>query len=221
MLPLTHLAIALTPLGLYVLWISLRTWFRRPVVITGSQNTAEVAFGLLGIIIVGPLPLLIPTDSVIRFGGAIWILVLTMYVMVVILAVLMSRPQIIVSNIRIDTLRPLINGILHKMDDQCAWAGDSVVAPQLGVHFRMEVQPVLGNVLILANSEQQNFPAWNQLRKELNVAVKGISSNRHPTFLLWTLLGIALLAFPVYQFGKLHQKESLAKVFSDLLMVVK
>jgi uncharacterized membrane protein len=216
MIPLVHLAIALAPLGFYLLWIGLRGLRRRPTVLSGSQNTAEVAVALWGLLMVGPLPMLIPTASL-RYQHYVWVLVLTIYIMVIVLIMLLSRPHIIVSNVTIETLRPLVNDTLKRMNEQFVWAGDSIVAPHAGLQFRLESQPLWRSVVILANCEEQNLTAWNRLRKELSISMRNIPAGRHPWCLGWLAAGAACIGFAAYQVTT--SNEEFAQVFWKLLLI--
>jgi len=210
-----HLAIAAGPLALYLCWVGLRGLARRPRLISGGANVVEVAFAVLGLLMIGPLPLFLPQHSVARFGVYIWFMLLALYVLVTISIVLLSRPRLIVNNITLDVLRPLTAEIVSRMDDQCAWAGDTVALPRLGLQIQFEGQPLLRTVTLTAGGEQRNLAAWDHFRRELAGSLRKLQVGPHPWSVAWILAGLLLACWPAYQLWTNHHQ--IVRAFTELL----
>ncbi|MGC4006476.1 MAG: hypothetical protein QM811_26475 [Pirellulales bacterium] len=175
-----HVAIALLPLALYLIWQGVRGLSRRPRLIPGTWNTLGMSWALLGLLMVGPLPLVLPDHAIQRFQMWIWVLLLTLYALVAILIVLLSRPHAYLQNISRETLRPLIAEITRRMDPQCTWAGDSAALPQAGLEFRMETQPFFKVVHLQTLGPQVSLAAWEYLMTELRTSLKNVKTGPRP-----------------------------------------
>ncbi|MDX1963302.1 MAG: hypothetical protein SFX18_09125 [Pirellulales bacterium] len=212
---LTHLAIALFPLALYLMWIGLRGLSRRPLLMRGSTNLALVATAVLGLLLCGPLPLFLPANTITRFGPYVWVLVLALYVLVTILAMLLAPPSLIVTNISSEVLRPLVAEIVGKMDPLCSWAGECVNLPQVGMQLRCEGQPIFQAVVLQSQGSRQNLQGWDHLRRELHSALGKIAVTPNSWSPLWLLGGLSLGAWPVWLFWS--DQQMLVRAFGELL----
>ena len=219
--PEYHLAVALLPLALYLLWQGAKSLRLRPRWISGTANTLGVAWAMLGLCVVGPLPLLLPDHAIQRFNVLIWWMVLVLYILVTILIVLLSRPHAYVANITREVLKPLVADIVMRMDSRCAWAGDSASLPQLGLEFRIEPQPFFKTVQIQALGAHPNMAAWDQLQRELRAAIRPLRTgvNLWGWSLIFAGSGLlALLAFHARAFFQENNMgEMVTRVFRELL----
>ena len=106
-----HTIIAIGPLGIYLLVIGMLQLSRRPFVTSGGRDQAALAVGISGLVVAGPFELFMPDAPARQFGGFIWILLLALYGLGCTLAILLSRPRIVVYNVRGDDLRIPVLGI--------------------------------------------------------------------------------------------------------------
>jgi hypothetical protein len=220
--PQYHLAIALLPLALYLLWQGAMSLRLRPRWISGTANTIGVAWALLGLAVVGPLPVFLPTHAIQRFNVLIWWMVLALYILVTILIVLLSRPHAFVANITREALKPLIADIVMRLDSRCTWAGDSVCLPQLGLEFRLEPQPFFKVIYIQALGAQPNMAAWDQFQRELRAALRPLHTGVNPWG--WSLIfaGAALVGGLYWQTHDFWANpdampQMVTKIFRELL----
>ncbi len=219
--PQYHLAVALLPLALYLLWQGLLSLRLRPRWISGTANTLGVAWAMLGLCVVGPLPLVLPDHAIQRFGVLIWWMVLALYILITILIVLLSRPHAYVANITREALKPLVADIVMRMDSRCTWAGDSVCLPQHELEFRLEPQPMFKTVQIQALGSKPNMAAWDTVQRELRAALRPLRTGVNPWG--WSLIFagsglVALLAFNARGFFQENKMgEMVTRVFRELL----
>ncbi len=94
------------------------------------------------------MQLFMPEPAAANFGRLVWALLLGFYALAMILWILLSRPRLVIYNLRIDQFRPLMSEIALKLDDQARWAGDSLVLPKLGVQLHIDDFPMLRNITL-------------------------------------------------------------------------
>ena len=74
-----HLAVAFTPLAIYLLYLGVINLSRRPTVTTGVKNAGAMGLALVGFVAVGPMGLFVPDAAVFAFGPWLWLLLLAFY----------------------------------------------------------------------------------------------------------------------------------------------
>jgi len=144
---------------------------RRPLVVSGVRDTAALGVAAAGLVLVGPVEMLIPYASVAVFGASVWLFMLTLYALVVVLVVLMMRPRLVVYNITMEQLRPILAELVQQLDEEARWAGDGLFLPSLGVQLHLESFPALRNVSLIASGHKQNFLGWRRLEQALRTAL--------------------------------------------------
>ena len=126
---------AFIPLGLYLLAIGAAHLRRRPVAIGGGWDWALLGAAVAGLMVVGPLALLQPA-----MGNAPWtvILLLVLFVLLVALGALVSRPRLVIYNITLDQLRPLLADVVTALDTSARWAGSTAALPARRLEVRVD-----------------------------------------------------------------------------------
>jgi hypothetical protein len=119
-----HLAIAITPLGGYLLLLGVLRILPRPRVVSGVQDTVWVGIAISGLVVAGPFELFMPEAAALRFHGFVWLLLLGLYAMLVTLLALLMRPRVIIYNISADALRPVVSEVVGRLDRDARWALD-------------------------------------------------------------------------------------------------
>ncbi len=153
---------------------------------------------IVGLAIVGPLPWLIPDHAIQKFGGMVWWMVLGLYLLITILILLLARPQLIVSNARMETIKPLVAEIMSRLDSQCTWAGNNIVLPQLGLELRIDTQLFFRVVTLTNLGQTANIQAWQMLYQELKTAIRTIRVPINPWGPLFIAMSVVLLGWQCY-----------------------
>src|SRR4051812_900174 len=107
------LAIAAVPMAIYLLWLGVINLRRTPRVVSGTREIAALALAVTGLLVVGPINLLLPQGAVVRLGLLVWPLLITFYALCVVLCMLVARPRLVVYNISLDQLRPVLEQSLR------------------------------------------------------------------------------------------------------------
>lgn len=210
-----HLALAFTPLAVYLLYLGLLNLHRRPIVRNGTRNAIALALALSGFVVVGPMALFMPDAAALQFGPWIWLLLLVFYALCVTLAILLARPRLVVFNVTLDQLRPMLAEVVAKLDGEVRWAGDSLMLPQVGMQFHLEPYPGMRNVSLIAVGERQSFTGWQRLERELRTSLRQLDVPPNPRGFSFLTLGLVLASWPLYLM--LKDGEAVAQSLRELL----
>ena len=193
-----RLCLALGPVAIYVLLLGAINVFRRPFVVSGTRDTAALGLAVSGLVVVGPIELFVPVAATITFGPYVWVFLTSLYALCVVLAVLVSRPRLVIYNISTDELRPILADVASELDSEPRWAGDSLVLPNLGVRLHMEEFVAMRNVSLIATGPKQNHLGWRRLELALAGALSQLEVPRNPRAVsliaAGLLLGLVLVA---------------------------
>jgi hypothetical protein len=201
-----HLALALGPLGVYLLVLGQINLRRRPVVVSGAFDFALLAFGVVGLVIVGPIELFLPETAAAAFGSYVWLVLLAMYGLGVTMLVLLGRPRLVVYNATVDELRPVLADVALELDAEARWAGDTLVLPQLGVQLHLEPFAAMRNVSAVAAGPRQNLAGWHRLQSALADAVRQLGVRRNPRGYSLVFFGVLMLALSGWRVGTTWQQ---------------
>ena len=141
-----HLAVALTPLAIYLLRLGLINLLRWPVVKSGAATSPFWVLASPVSSSLAPWHCFLPGPAAIAFGPWVWLLMIVFYGLCVTLWILLARPRLIVHNATIDLIRPILASAATKLDAEVRWAGDSLVLPQANVQLHLESYPPMRDV---------------------------------------------------------------------------
>jgi hypothetical protein len=184
-----RLIIALGPLAVYLLAIGWLNLSRRSIVVTGIRDSLAMAIGLSGMVLVGPLELFMPMDAAALFGGYVWVLLVSFYILVATFILLMERPRLVIYNAPIERIRPLVDRLAMHLDPEAQWAGETLSLPTLGVELRLEATRAFRNVMLVANLERQSYAGWKHLEAHLRRELAAIETQPN-----WQGVGFIALA---------------------------
>ena len=170
-----------------------RRWF------PGALDAAWLAFGITGLVIIGPLNLFLPDAATQRFGPYVWLLVLGFYSLSVMLYLLVARPRLVVFNIQPEKLRGVLDEVIHRLDSQAQVAGDAIHAPQLAVQLHLDVAPTMRNISLVATGDQQSQSGWTRLARELKKSLREVEMLPNPRGFTFLTVGILLAGWPIVQ----------------------
>ena len=185
-----RLGISVVPLTVYLLMMGIVNLMSRPFVTTGARDTAAVAIGITGLMIVGPMELFFPEGAALRFGAWVWVLLIAFYGLCVAMAVLLMRPRIVVYNTSMEQVRPILASTVAQMDSKARWTGDSLLIPSLNVHLHLEGFSFLRNVQLVAVGHRQSYEGWRKLEQILRDAIRPVRT--FPSLLGMLLATVAI-----------------------------
>jgi hypothetical protein len=159
--------VALFPLALYLLAVGVVNSQRRPVLTTGTWDQAALAFGLSGLVLVGPLQLILKSLKWMLVAPSAPILLVGIFISGAAVLILSQPRRLVIYNFDARQMREDLIGMLRSIDPEAVLAGSRMMLPRLGLEIQIEAFPALRNVSLIAGSELVNEPNWRLLKQRL------------------------------------------------------
>ena len=197
-----HVALAIGPLAVYLFVLGLLNLSRRPVLTTGGRDLFALGLALSGFFVIGPLDLFMPLAAAMHFGVLIWPLLLGLYVLILLLIVLISRPRLVSYNILPGEMRVILQRMIDRLGLQHTWAGNSLSLPTWGIELHMTTFLLMRNVSLSATGARQSFQGWRWLSRELDRELSQVEvppNSIGMTFLTFSLLMLGGLILRLLQ----------------------
>lgn len=188
-----RLCVALVPLALYLLILAGVNLARRPFLVSGARDLAALGVAVSGLVVVGPIELLLPEDALHTYKAYVWLLLLSMYALCVALAALVARPRLVIYNFSVDQLRPMLAGLIDELDAEARWAGCSLALPTLRVELHLEPGSALRNVSLVATAAEQSYAGWRRLEAALRGRLRQAESPPNPWGLALAAASLAMM----------------------------
>ncbi len=186
--------VALLPLAIYLLLLGAINLAGRPLVVTGTREILALGLAVCGLVIVGPMQLFMPEGAAAWFGGVVWLLLIAFYMLCLTMAVMMSRPRLVIYNISLDQLRPILSATVARLDHDSSWANRAVTMPQMRVHLQVESFPPMRNASLVATGTDQSVAGWRRLETALRETLRETPVASGQLHGLWlTLCGAMIL----------------------------
>lgn len=196
MLSPLHVALAIGPLAIYLLVLGLLNLSRRPVLTTGGRDLFALGIALAGFVVIGPLDLFMPLAAAMHFGVWVWPLLLGLYLLILLLIVLISRPRLVVYNALPGELRVILQRLIDRLGLEHTWAGNSLSLPTWGIELHMTTFLLMRNVSLSATGTRQSFQGWRWLRRELEMELSQVEVPPNS-------IGVTFLTFSALMLGGL------------------
>lgn len=210
-----HVAIAIIPVAMYLLLIGWINLSPRAFVTTGVRDLAALTLAVTGFMIAGPLELFLPETVASIVGGWVWLPLLMLFGLLVTLVLLMMRPRLIVYNMSIGQLRPVVEQVVTELDPEARWAGDCMVAPQLGVQLAIEAYSGIRNVTLTSVGTEQDLDGWRKIEVRLRTVLADSKQLPNTQGLSYVFLSAVLTAGVVYSL--LNGRQELAQAVREML----
>lgn len=182
---------ALVPPGLYLLAIAARLLRRRPTAVGGAWDLGLLAAALAPLLLVGPLELLQPAG--IR-GPWRTLLPLVLVALLACLALLASRPRLVVANISLEQLRPVVAQVALGLDPAARWAGETVALPERDVQVHLDGRGAVRSVSLVAVGSRTSPEGWAEFTRRVRAAIRRVRVRPSPWAWVFAALGAAVLA---------------------------
>jgi hypothetical protein len=189
-----RLCLALGPLAIYLLSLAAINLSRRPFLVSGARDLAALGVGVAGLVVVGPLELLLPEDAIHVYQSYVWLLLVVMYALCVSLMVLLARPRLTIYNVSVDELRRALDEAIAQLAAQPCWAGNSLALASLKVELHIETSPVMRNASLVANGDEQSYAGWRKLELALAAQLRTLKAPPNPAGLVMALAATVMLA---------------------------
>jgi hypothetical protein len=189
-----RMCVALGPLAMYLLVLAAINLCRRPFLISGGRDRAALGVGVSGLVLIGPVELLLPDDAARVYQANVWLLLLTMYALCVALVALMARPRLTIYNFTLDQFRPMLAEAIDALDPDARWAGGSLALPKLRVELHLETDAALRNLSLVASGGEQSYAGWRSLERELAARLKAAETSSNPWGVLLAIVSLVMVS---------------------------
>ena len=108
-----YLALAVGPLALYLVLIGTIRLRPHPFVTSGAKDSATLAIGLLGLVMIGPMELFFPQQAAVSLGIGVWGILLLFYMLCCALWILTTRRRLIIYGLSETRLRETLLEVAH------------------------------------------------------------------------------------------------------------
>jgi hypothetical protein len=184
------------PLACYLMVLGLFNSARRPVLVPGSADTALLCCGMSGLMIVGPLALIL--RPLVHQGETYPLVVAAaVFFTLSLLVIALQRRRLVLYNCTAEQFQRFWPQVLTKADPRARSLGSLYVLPTCGVSVRVDPFAPLRNVSLVADSNAQNPEGWRTLEQSLAsglAAWEGGSRALKAPLVMWTVCLILLLA---------------------------
>lgn len=184
----------IVPLGIYFLALGIVHLRRRPLPVSGPLDSVALAGGLMGLLLIGPIPLLEPAVDAGPWG---WMLLSIVGLTVLAVGVLASRPRLVVYNVSLEQMRPIVAEVVLGLDPSTRWAADTAALPSRGIQVHVE-QGAMRTVSLVALGPRPSPESWGEFCRRLRRAVGGLRVRSSPWSGLFILVGVCLLSAAVW-----------------------
>ena len=158
---------ALIPFSFYLLFLGIINLSPKPLMLTGRQDLIALSLGISGLVIVGPLQILLPQAGIIRFGMHVWYPLVVLYIFGVLWLLILSRPRLVLYNVNQDDFANILS---HLMERE-GWANlrneNVVLINNLGIQFEILPVVLMKNVTLRATHNKQSNTGWREFHQSL------------------------------------------------------
>lgn len=200
--------IALLPLAAYLTLFGAIRLSGRPMVTTGGRDTFAVAIAISGCFMVGPAELFFPSEAGALFGPMIWPVLMLLYLLLVTLVILSSRPKLIVYGLGPTALTDPLLLAAKTIDPTaiCDVDAGQIKLPASGIHLRIEGHRGTETAEVTAYENVASPSFWRQLLRALRaeIAFEEASSPRSGGIVF--TIGIAIVAFLLVKLYRDHNE---------------
>lgn len=211
-----RIAIAIIPLGTYLAVIGLIRVKKSPTVISRPLDVLLLGMACSGLVAVGPLELFFPRAAFSVVGNWVWLVLLSLYALLVLLIAFHVPPGIVVYGASKETIRTFIETGYAERTVTIEWLGDSFRSETLGIHAQIEDAGWSSVSHIKSVGKSQNIGEWIALDRSLHQRLASIKPAGRNSGLTWCTMGVSII---VIAFGFLisdlaRVNETLAQLFN-------
>jgi hypothetical protein len=185
-------AIALLPLVCYFLFLTNLHFRRTPTVLNGSLDFTLLAWGLFGLLTLGPGRLVIPLYVFAAWGMYTWIFWFGFYFVAVHIFALLFNNRFVIYHAKRELVLPAFFTLARELDPKTEWAGNVLSFHGLGVQWAVSHDRFGGHLLFVPTNPMQENPHREILRKHLTELCQTITVPKSRIRWFWGLLTFGL-----------------------------
>ena len=194
------LVLALLPLVCYFAFLA-KLYFRQtPTVLNGSLDFTLLAWGLFGLITLGPGRLIIPIYVFTAWGIYTWIFWFGFYFTVTHFLALQFRNRFVVYHCQRELALPAFFTLARQIDPKTEWSGSVLSLHGLGLQWSVACNNWNGCLLFVPTNPYQKNPHQEMLLKELTDLCRTLTMPKTKIRWFWAVLTSSLLCLVIILF---------------------
>lgn len=186
------IAIALLPFLCYITFLTSLHFRRTPTVISGSLDFSLLAWGLFGMITLGPGRLIIPLYVFTAWGIFTWIFWFGFYFVVVHVFASRFHGRMVLYHVRRELVLPRFFTLLRDIDPKTEWAGNVLSLYGLGMQWSVSCDSCGAHMLFLPTDSGRNNPHQEIVRQQLTELCRTLVIPKNPIRWVWGFFTLAL-----------------------------
>jgi len=206
------LALALLPLVFYFAFLTSLHFRRTPTVLNGSLDFALLAWGLFGLVTLGPGRLVIPLYVFAAWGIYTWLFWLGFYFVVTRAFALQFKNRLVVYHCRRELVLPAFFSLAREIDPKTEWSGNVLSLHGLGVQWSVVSGGHGRHLSFIPTELNQKSPYQEMLQEQLTNLCRTLVMPKSRIRWFWffltfglfcLLIGLLVRDFPmlVFQFN--------------------
>jgi hypothetical protein len=216
MLDTLRIAIAMIPLGTYLVVMGMIRFKKSPTVISRPLDVLLLGMACCGLVAIGPLELFFPRAAFSVVGNWVWLVLLSLYALLVLLIAFHVPPGIVIYGASKEIVRSFIQNGYAERAVVIEWLGDSFRSETLDIHAQIEEAGWSSVCHIKSIGKSQNIAEWITLDRSLHQTLASIKPAGRQSGLTWCGIGLAIIviAFGFLAFDLARVNETLAQLFN-------
>ena len=189
------LALALLPLAAYFAFLTSLHFRKTPTVLNGSLDFTLIAWGLCGLITLGPGRLLIPLYVFTAWGLYTWIFWFGFYFALTYFLGTQFKNRIVVYHGQRELVLPPFFTLVRLIDPKAEWSGHVLSLHSLGVQWSIICDKFGGYLLFVPTNPYWKNPHQEMLQQQLTALCQTLVMPKRKIRWGWLLLTIGLFCF--------------------------
>jgi len=193
------LAFALLPLVCYCAFLTMLHFRQTPTVLNGAHDFFLLAWGVFGLITLGPGRLIIPLYVFTAWGLFTWFFWLGFYYVITIVLARKFRNRMVVYHGRRELVLPAFYTLAQQIDPKTEWSGFVLSLHGLGLQWSVAHDRFGGHLLFIPTNPSLVNPHSVMLQEQLATLCRTLVMPKSPLRWMWGGLTCLLLGLVLTQ----------------------
>jgi len=186
-------ALALLPLILYFVLLTVFHFRKTPTVLNGSLDVTLLAWGLFGLVTVGPGRLVIPLYVFTAWGVFTWVFWIGFYFLVVVALARQFKNRLVIYHCQRELVLPAFFSLARQIDPKTEWSGHVLSLHGLGVQWTVTGDRFGGHLLFIPANPSLSNPHQEMLQEQLTTLCQTLVMPKRRIRWFWGMLTFGLL----------------------------
>jgi len=190
-------AVALLPLVCYFAFLTGLHYRKTPTVLNGSLDFTLLAWGLFGLISLGPGRLVIPLYVFAAWGVYTWLFWVGFYFLMTQALARQFKNRLVVYHCQREWVLPAFFILAQKIDPKTEWSGNVLSLHGLGVQWSVTSDRFGGHLLLLSTQPHGKNPHQEMLQEQLTNLCQTLEMPKRRIRWFWGILTFGLLCLVI------------------------